>query len=191
MKKFITKIEFAKMLAIEILNSAFAQVVSETEPKLNKKNRVTGQPLPFAKVTNNRDLNIQLGYDYDAQVIAKAEKEGIDASDFQSQEHSWARRVAGNLARHMAYDVPKNADGSIDWANVDSSKLYMPYKVMSIREQSYFADGQRIAKEILTDFFPPKDNYSSQPAEAKVPVQYMKMSSVKEFKFGGVEYVIK
>jgi len=179
------------MLAFEILNSAFAQAISETEPKLNKKSRVTGQPLPFAKVINCRDLNIQLGYDYEGQVIARAEKEGIDASDFEAQEHAWARRVTGNLSRIKSYDVPVNADGSIDWANVDSSKLYMPYKVMSIREQSYFADGQRIAKDILTDFFPPKDDYSSQPQDNKVRVQYMKLSSVKEFKFGGVEYVIK
>lgn len=189
-KSFVTSLEFAKLLANEIINSAFAQAMSETSPKLNKKSRTTGAPLPFQSVLNLRDLNIQLGYDYEGQVNAKAEKEGIEAN-FEAKEHAWARRVAGNLARHKDYEVPMTENGEIDWANVDTTRLYMPYKVMSVRSQSYFADGQRIEKDVLTDYFPPKDNYESQPQEDKVRVQYMKLSSVKEFKWSGVEYVIK
>lgn len=189
-KSFVTSLEFAKLLANEIINSAFAQAMSETSPKLNKKSRTTGAPLPFQTVLNLRDLNIQLGYDYEGQVNAKAEKEGIEAN-FEAKEHAWARRVAGNLARHKDYEVPMTENGEIDWANVDTTRLYMPYKVMSVRSQSYFADGQRIEKDVLTDYFPPKDNYESQPQEDKVRVQYMKLSSVKEFKWSGVEYVIK
>lgn len=190
-KSFITTTEFAKMLAIEIINSAFAQAMSETSPKLNKKSRTTGAPLPFQSVLNLRDLNIQLGYDYEGQVIAKAEKEGIDASAFEAKEHTWARRVTGNLSRHKDYEVPMTESGQIDWENIDTTRLYMPYKVMSIREQSYFADGKRIDKDVLTDYFPPKDNYESQPQEDKVRVQYMKLSSVKEFKWNNTEFVIK
>lgn len=189
MKKFQSKIEFAKLLALTILNSAFAQAMSITEPKLNKKSRTTGLPLPYSKVLNCRDLNIQLGYDYEGQVNRNAEKEGLEA-DFVAQEHAWARRVAGNLSRHKDYTMPLLADGSIDWANVDTDRLYMPYKVQSIREQSYIADGKVIAKDILEDFFPPKGNYESQPADKKVPVQYMKLASVKEFKWNGIEYEI-
>lgn len=189
-KSFVTSLEFAKLLANEIINSAFAQAMSETSPKLNKKSRTTGAPLPFQSVLNLRDLNIQLGYDYEGQVNAKAEKEGIEAN-FEAKEHAWARRVAGNLARHKDYEVPMTENGEIDWANVDTTRLYMPYKVMSVRSQSYFADGQRIEKDVLTDYFPPKDNYESQPQEDKVRVQYMKLSSVKEFKWNNTEFVIK
>jgi len=180
MKKFISTLEFAQLL-MTILGSTFAQAMSQTEPKLNKKSRTTGLPIPFAKVLNCRDLYIQLGYDYEGQVNRNAEKEGIEA-DFEAQEHVWARRMQGSLARHKDYTP--------DLANLDVTKLYMPYKVMSIREQSFIADGKQIAKDILLDFMPSATSYDNQPAEKKVAVQYMKLSSVKEFHWNGIEYQI-
>ena len=180
MKKFITLSDFAQLL-MTILGSCFVQVQSITEPKLNKKSRSTGLPIPFAKVVNCRDLNIQLGYDYEAQVNRNANKEGIEA-DFEAQEHVWARRIEGALARHKDYTP--------DLANLDVTKLYIPYKVMNIREQSFIADGKQIAKDMLLDYLPPVTSYDNQPAEKKVSVQYMKLSSVKEFRWNGIQYQI-
>jgi hypothetical protein len=183
-KSFITLAQFAELIS-NITGSAFADCESVTEPKLNKKDRISGAILPFNKVLNCRLLNIQLGYNYEKQVNDKAEKQGIDAN-FEAQEHVWARRIKGALARHKSYEVPE----TLDFTKVDTNKLYMAYKVQSIRQQSYIADGQQIAKSILTNFFPPKDDYSAQPQDDKVKVQYMKLSSVKSFIFGGTEFII-
>lgn len=180
MKKLITQSEFAKML-MAITLSSFADVQSETEPKLLKKDRETKMPIPFKQVLNHRILNIQLNYNYDKQVNDKAEKEGL-RREFEAKEHTWAKRIAGALAGKKDYDFDVN--------NIDTSKCYMAYKIQTIRAQSFIADGKEIAKDLLTNFLPPKRNYDNQPAEQKTAIQYMKLSSVKEFVFAGDQYRI-
>jgi len=185
MKKFITTAQFAKML-FEINLSTFAQALSQTEPKLNKKSRVTGEPLPFNKVLNCRNINLQLNYDYEAQVNRRANKEGID-EPFTAAEHTWARKVKGALARHKDYIIDML---NIDFNKLDVSKLYMPYVKLRIDSQMYIADGKQISKDSLIDFLPPATDYDNQPAEAKVKVEYMKLASIKEFCFAGIDYQI-
>jgi len=185
MKKLITTAKFAEMLMGFILSS-FADVQSETEPKINKTHRETKEPNPFTKVLNHRILNVQLMYNYEKQVNDKAEKEGLER-DFEAQEHPWARKVKGALARHKNYEIDL---ANFDVNSVDLSKFYMAYKVQKIREQSYIADGKVIDKKELLPYFPPQKNYDNQPAEEKTAIQYMKLSSVKEFVFDGVEYRI-
>jgi hypothetical protein len=188
MKKLISLAQFAELLS-SITGSAFAQAQSITEPKLLKKSRVTGLPLRYATVLNCRDLNLQVGYNYEKQVTKLAQIEGELGKNetFIAKEHAWAKPLKGAVARHKDYAVDLL---NLDFNKLDLSKLYMPYVVKSIREQVYLADGKVIAKEILNDFFPNTDNYASQPAETKVIVQYMKLSSVKEFTFAGIEYSI-
>ena len=185
-KEFLTLSQFAELLA-NINLSTFAQVESVTEPKLNKKNRVTGEPLPFAKVLNCRDLNVQLNYNYERQVTKRDEKETGEPSNFEAQEHSWAKRVKGSLACHknLAIDIV-----NIDFNNIDTSMLYMPYVKVRVDGQKYIADGKEIAKSLLLPFMPPKDDYSSQPQDNKVRVEYMKLSSIKTFICDATEYQI-
>jgi hypothetical protein len=187
MKKFITIAQFALMLS-EINISTFAQALSQTEPKLNKKSRVTGEPLPFNKVLNCRNINLQLNYDYEAQVIRRDEKQNAgEPSNFEAQEHTWARKVKGALARHKDYAIDML---NIDFNSLDTTKLYMPYVKLRIDSQMYIADGKPIDKEALINFMPPASNYDNQPAEKKVVVEYMKLASIKEFTLSGVDYQI-
>ena len=185
MRNVITLSQFAEMLS-NILKSTFLQAVSVTEPKLNKKDRETKAPLPFKTVLHSRNINLQLGYNLDKQVTDRATKEGIEDADFEAQEHKWARRVKGQLARHKAYEIAED----MAVADMDTTKLYMPYVVVRIDENKYIGDGKEIAKAVIEPFFPPASDYENQPQENKVRVQYMKLSSVKWFKLNGVEYHI-
>jgi len=183
MKKFISLSQFAYLLST-ITGSSFAQAISETEPKLNKKSRVTGLPIPFAKVVNCRNLNLQLNYNYENQVNNKSLKEGIEP-EFEATAHAWAKRVSGALASHKDYNTI-----GLDILSLDVTKLYMPYVKNRVDSQTFIADGKEIAKDILNDFFPPKGNYENQPQEKKVLVEYMKLTSIKEFSYNGTEYKI-
>jgi len=179
-KQFITISQFAILLA-SYNGSKFAQAQSVTEPKLNKKSRTTGEPLPFATVLNCRNINIQLNYNYENQIVGREIKEGGEAT-FEAQEHAWAKPVKGALATHKS--------AVADMLNLDLSKCYMPYVKIRVDSQKYIADGKEISKDILLPFMPPKDDYSNQPIENKVRVEYMKLTSVKTFVCDGTEYQI-
>lgn len=186
-KEFLTTRQFAELLA-SIMLSSFAQVESVTEPKLLKKNRQTGEPIPFTTVFNCRDLNIQLNYNYERQVSNRDVKETGEPSNFAAEEHIWARRIKGALARHKDYAVDAI---NIDFNNLDTSKLYMPYVKVRIDGQKYIADGQEVSKSVLLPFMPDKDNsYQSQPQDNKVKVEYMKLASIKTFIYNATEYQI-
>jgi hypothetical protein len=186
-KQFLTLSQFAQLLA-NITLSTFAQVESVTEPYLLKKNRKTGEPLPFAKVLNCRDLNIQLNYNYERQVTGRDEKQTGETSNFEAQEHKWARKITGALARHKDYIIDAI---SVDFNCLDTSKLYMPYVKVRVDGQKYIADGQEVAKSVLLPFMPDKDNsYQSQPQDSKVKVEYMKLASIKTFICNATEYQI-
>jgi hypothetical protein len=179
-KQFLTLKQFAILLA-SIKLSSFAQAQSVTEPKLNKKSRTTGEPLPFATVLNCRNINIQLNYNYENQVVGRDLKSGGDGT-FEAQEHAWAKHFEGALALHKS--------AVADMLNLDLTKCYMPYVKVRVDSQKYIADGKEISKDVLVPFMPPKDDYSSQPQDNKVRVEYMKLSSIKTFVYAGTEYQI-
>jgi len=184
-KSFITIRNFAMLLSTINL-STFGQALSETEPKLNKKSRTTGEPLPFAKVLNCRNINFQLNYNYPTAVNNKAIKEDI-APEFEAKEHTWARPVKGALARHKDYVIDML---NLDFSTIDTTKLYMPYRKLRIDSQSYVADGKVIDKKVLVDFMPPASDYASQPQDDKIVIEYMKLSSIKLFTCNGTEFKI-
>lgn len=182
MKKFLTIQQFAQLLT-SYNGSKFAQAQSVTEPKLNKKNRLTGEPMPFKTVLNARNINIQLNYDYEGQINRREIKEGAEVAEFSATEHAWAKHFQGALAVHKS-------ELATDILSLDLTKCYMPYVKMRIDSQKYIADGQEISKDILLPFMPQKDDYSNQGIENKVRVEYMKLTSIKTFVCDGVEYQI-
>lgn len=177
--------QFAELL-FNTKISTFAQALSQTEPKLNKKSRVTGEPLPYIKVVNCRNINIQLNYNYEKQIIGRDLKEGGEGT-FEAQEHTWARKINGALARHKDYVVDML---TIDFKSLDLSKLYIPYVKIRVDSQIFVADGKVIDKNELVDYLPTPTDYANQPQEKKVVVEYMKLASVKEFTCNGIEYQI-
>jgi hypothetical protein len=181
-KQFITIRQFAELL-MSYNGSKFAQAQSVTEPKLNKKNRETGELLPFKTVLNCRNINVQLNFDYEGQINRREIKEGAETPEFQATEHSWARHFKGALAVHKS-------ELASDIMDVDLSKAYMPYVKIRVDSQQYIADGKVISKDALTPFMPPKNDYDNQPVENKVRVEYMKLSSIKTFVTDGCEYQI-
>lgn len=185
-KEFITIRQFASLL-MSIKLSAFAQAQSVTEPKLNKKSRETGLPLPFQTVLNCRNINVQLNYNYENQVGNREVKEGAEAPTFEAQEHSWAKHLAGALAVHKSLAVDL---ATLDLNTLDLDKAYMPYVKIRVDSQKYIADGKEVKKDVLLPFMPPKDDYSNQPIDNKVRVEYMKLKSVKTFIYNGTEYQI-
>ena len=182
-KKMTTK-QFAILLSTINLSS-FMECKSLTEVEALKKSRIDGEPTPFSKIENIRQLNIQLNYDLDGQVNRRAEKEGIE-SDFQKQEHKWARRVKGSLARHKDYIW----DGA-DFDAVDLTKLYIPYNIIRYDAQFYLVDGRiETSLKPYEEYLPKPSNYKNQPQEDKVIIQYMKLKSVKEITYKGETYDI-
>lgn len=182
-KEFLTIGQFASLL-MTIKLSAFAQVQSVTEPKLNKKNRETGEPMPFKTVLNCRNLNVQLNYNYENQIIHREEKEGAENGSFEASEHSWARPLSeGALATRKS--IEEN-----DVKLIAPDFLYMPYVKVRVDSQKYIADGREIDKAEIVPFMPPKSDYENQPIENKVRVEYMKLRSIKTFIYNGTEYQI-
>jgi hypothetical protein len=170
--KFITENDLITFFE-NFVASAFLQVVTLTNPKTNKKSRVTNLPTPFAILQHVKNFNARIGYNYEDNVNAQAEREGLNP-EFVAQEHKWAEHVKGTVFCRKR----------------DKGGRYVAYVQQRVDDSEYFADGDKVNIADLSEYMPPKSDYKNQPTKKKVPVQLVKVENILSFVHGETTYYV-
>jgi hypothetical protein len=156
------------------LTSDFVNIVTKTEPSMNK----TGNPF-FGKVFKTQSRNYKLLFDYEKRVENNSKKEGIEG-DFVSEKPSGRHHVSPLVTRD---DKTK----SVHYLNLE-------YFVKVKPVVSYEFDGLPMVEkdqELMMTFLKKKYPNTKQPQEKKVEVICPKITNILSVSMDGVKYVVK
>lgn len=157
----------------EVKQATILTVVMNTEVKLLKKNRETGEPCPYVGVRKKTTCQAMVGTDYENGVNNRREKEGID-SNFEAAPHQWADRTEKPV-------ISTNKTGDQYYANL---------RVLKTLDVQYECDGKEFDRELIRDFEPKKSPSSRQGVEDEVIWRMPKVypaCSIEKIKYSGEE----
>ena len=136
------------LLAHEIngfVSAEFIQDDSITEPKLNKKSRVTGLPCPFATVKKFTTARCALKVIYENAVNNAQERAGEDR-DFEAKELPWGEWITFENGKRSKILIKHKGAFYIRTTYTNPTE---------IPEVSYMADGKVVSKSDLAPYLPP------------------------------------
>ena len=179
--KFITPGQFALILLVNELNNGSCEwfnFTSETHPKLNKKNRDTGELCPWTQITKRTSTNASLKCVYENNVNSKWVKDGIQEKGenlFEAKQMAWGQFVT--------------VDGKTSKIVIEhNGKYFVRCSFLNPLERpvSVYLDeqGNEVAKDLLKPYLTP-----SKPS-ATVEVRSYGIDSFKEVKMQGITYII-
>ena len=174
--------EMEKLITKGLTGCTFARLKTVTTPKLNKKNRKTGEPLtiPASNIRKISEFSAGLGYDYKKSVENRLVKEGKDVSEYEAGE-TWHESYNGSkvIRKHKKTDelyfyVSLNANNKSEVKFVD------------------VVTGNEIPKTDLEDFLPPEHTPSNQGLSEgnEVIVRTLKLESLKGLSACGETYEV-
>jgi len=178
--------EMALILLAHELNgftsAEFIQYDSVTEPKLNKKNRRTGLPTPWAKVLKFTTARCALKVIYENAVNNAMVREGEQEKgerNFEAKELPFGEWITFEDGKRSKILI-RNGD-----------QLYIRTTYTNpneFPEVKYLADGQPVTKSDLADYLPPERE--KDEAKDTVAVRTYKINSMKEIRMAGKTYEI-
>lgn len=167
-----------KVRLVEILKSIkgakFVGVTTKTEPKMRKAdNPYTGRVF---KITN---FNATLNADYEKSVNRQREREGR-ITDFEA------------LPNWQVPIIRPDGTKTPLVAKSDGTKTYLQMKVeksSSILIDEYGRPYSDHEVNLIKSFMPPISE-SRQDVSKEIVIRTVDIDNIKEFRFGGVEYVV-
>jgi len=180
---------------LNILNASvkpgntFLKIKTCTEPKMNKKSRITGDANPYLDVRCHSELTIALGFDYESAVNRQRVKELMEENDISKEEaetlneHFYSAGLWKGKGQHVnRYTV----------MHTETGQYYLIYRPnQKISEKFINSLGIEIDPVVLEEFSAPKVKNQSQGTEKEIPVRTLKLESVSGFTINGVEYVVE
>lgn len=170
--RIIDRVGLIALLA-GIVGEQVVTLVAETEPKLNKKHRVTKEPNPYeGRVTKRAVVECTLNANYAARVNAQRIAEG-KVADFESQERKYGERIGDSpLVQH-------------------GEKMF----VTGIREggdSMFLLDGEpgKVTKDELEPYMSPDTPSKSQGLDREVQYLNYNLDSIKAVKIGEEVYEV-
>lgn len=143
-------------------SSLFGSVVTVTEPKLTKKDRVTKEPCPYGKIIKRTTNTVGINYDYHT---SKANKLGVEKSDVTVQKPFGTHHVSKLI---LQKDTDEN-----------QYYLSLQYNTANKSKVEYFdGQGNVLQKEDIKGFLP-KPSTSELP-----PVRSPKVESIVKLSIG-------
>lgn len=165
-----------------LLNSvnqgSFVSLVTETEPKLNKKNRETKAPNPWKQVVRVATRRGLIASNYENVVNNRREQEN-HPEEFRAEQlwNGAGEHVPGSktLVRHKT-----------------TGKLYMVfYPTAEVTKDTWLADGEEVSIEALKPFLPPVSEGSKrQELENPVPWRVIALENIKKITVRGETYLL-
>lgn len=182
MTTLITESELVSMLT-EHKGASFVSVTTSTEPKLNKRHRVTRELLPFRSVRRVAIRQGMLGASYENAVNNRREREG-NSEEFRA-EAMWngaGEHVSPCVIRHRS-----------------TGKLYMvlyprqvgPEGSVVVSEDVWMADGHRVSLDTLRGFLPPvHEGAPRQETERPVAWRVIAVENINAITMHGETYTV-
>lgn len=169
--------------------NTFMKITTCTEPAMNKKSRVSGNPNPYTDVKCISELTISLGFDYESAVNRQRIKELMDQYSISKEnaeiinEQFYSQSLWKGKGQHVnRYTV----------THTDTGKLYLIYRPNTKISQMFINSiGQKIPEEALEEYCPPKSKSASQGLEKEVQVRTLKLESILQFVINGITYNVE
>lgn len=183
--KIITESSLASMLET-FTGAQFVSVVTETEPKMNKKSRVSKEPNPYLGRVKRMAVRAgMLGASYEKAVTNRRESEEHPEPVFTA-EALWngkGEHVNGSkcLVRHR-----------------ETGKLYMVFYpkhddtgTVKVSESEWLCDGAPIDVAELQPYLPPVSEGSArQETERPVPWRVIGLDGIRSLTMAGETYTV-
>ncbi len=153
------------------LKGTIVSYKSDTEPKMNKKSRVSGLPCPFLVVRKVTISGARFGVSYKKAVENKAEKITGESVTFEPEKQNGISFVEGSKI--------------VQVSDRDETKNYLRLTFDANRKPKtvFLADGKEIAKSELTDFLPvTQSNF--------IEVRSIGIDNIKSLSMNGKKYEI-
>ena len=152
------------------VGARFVAIDAVTDPKLLKKDRVTGQPNPYVGLVKQSRVFGLVNWVYTQSVNNQREREG-SAPDFVAEPRQWGQRIAGeSFVEHKG-------------------QIYLEMKVQrSLGYRYVMPDGAEIAKEAVEPYLPKKSDGARQELERPVILRDYRVDSIRSVRYNGRRY---
>ena len=173
-KMHITRDELIEALGLPGRGAQPVTIVTETDSRMVKKHRQTGDPNPYlGRVVKRSRVNGMVNWVYANSVNRQRGREG-EEQDFTPEPRKWGERVAGT-----PFVAHKGA-------------LYLELKVeRAVEEPVYLCDGQEIDRAQIAAYLPKRrSNAGHQGVEQEVILRDYRVDSIREITFGGRHCIV-
>jgi hypothetical protein len=187
----VTPAELLTILESGHHGAKIVQLLVETHPKLNKKNRTTGEPCPHANgVTRIARRRIVLGANYGNAVNRERRAEG-EIPDFQPQA-LWY----GHGQRHRPYTVQHDVTGRIYFFGLPQQQAIDDSdtgRTCVVDDDVWYdtATGEPIDPATLVDYLPPLRKADNQGVRHDIQWRIFPLDEIRELTYGGVCYMVQ
>ena len=180
----VTPTEMALILLAHEINgfvsAEFIQYDSVTEPKLNKKSRLTGNLCPFTNVKKFTTARCALKVIYENAVNNAQERAGEDR-DFEAKEMTWGEWITFENGKRSKILIKHKGAFYIRTTYTNPTE---------IPEVIYMADGKAVSKSALAEYLPVEKEPTGE-AKDKVIVRTYNINSMVEIRMAGKTYSIE
>ena len=143
-----------------VKGTTFVSLVCETEPKMVKKHRETGEANPFLGAIKKSKKMGAIGFDYENSVNNQAGREGLEARE--AKPRAW-----GILSDNRIFVHHKG-------------ESYLQLKLQGTENTSYWLNGKRISADLLKPYLPiPSVSSTQSDIEKTVIVNDIKLSNIR------------
>ena len=153
------------------LKGTIISYMSDTAPKLNKKSRVTAEPMPYKEVRKITVSGARLGVSYKKAVENKAERITGEAVTFDPEKQNGISFYGDSKILQVA--------------DKDPNKTYLRLTFDGNRKPKtvFLADGKPVERNALVDFLPPtKDGF--------IEVRSIGVENIKTLSMNGNRYEV-
>ena len=171
-------------LLLEFQGAGFIGLVTSTEPKMNKKNRETGEANPFLNCMVRRiaHRNGIIGASYENAVNNQRKREEHpEAGEFRA-ESLW-----NGKGRHIG-------SSKILVEHTDSGKRYLvfyPSRTQAILNDVWYVDNQETELNDLKPYLPPVSKSTRQETDKEITWRVIALDSIISLSLNGKTYKVK
>lgn len=170
--KTITKDELLEKIR-NIRGASFITFISETDPRMVKKHRITKEPNPFLGAVKVSRINAIVNFTYENSVNNQRRREDKE-TDFEAQERKWGSHEESN---HVGCIVEHKG------------KKYISVKPEKVLENYFKLNDKKIDK-IDPGYLPVKKPQLQQGLEKEVIYRNYSIDSIKAIRISGEDYIV-
>jgi hypothetical protein len=169
--KVVTAGQLEQVIEGAVKGTTAVSVVSETQVRMVKKHRETGEANPFLGAIKRQKKNGMIGFDYQNSVNNQAERE--DKGEREAKSRAW-----GVLSESRLFVHHKGAS-------------YLQLKLQSVTDTVYLLDGVEVAEADIKPYLSASSKSSTQAdLEKQVIVNDIKLENIKALTMMGETYVL-
>ena len=171
---YVTRADLLDMLA-NLKGATFGTITAETDPRMVKKHRETGEPNPHLGALKVSRVNVTIGADYERSVNRQRTREELDA-DFASMGlPDYYEPVSGPVIRHTG-----------------KGTHYLACKPENCLSVVYMdAAGKLIDADDIKPYLPASRKPANQGTAKEIVWRTYSLDSIREISLGGHHYIVR